>query len=88
MGLYYVDFVMELPKTRVKNNGIWVIVDRLTKSVHFVAMASTWTLDQLTCAYLNDLFHLYGVPGSRVFDQDTRFQEEFWQNYKRHSGLC
>ena len=35
------DFVIGLPKTRSKKNGVWVIVNRLTKSTHFLAMKTT-----------------------------------------------
>ena len=72
------DFVMGLPKTRSKNSGIWVIVDTLTKSMRFIIMEYTWTLDQLACAYLNEIVHLHWVPSSIVSDQDTRFQVGFW----------
>ena len=41
------DFVIGLPLTQRKHNSIWVIVDWLTKSAHFIAMENTWTLDQL-----------------------------------------
>ena len=58
---------------------IWVIVDRLTKSAHFVAMRNIWTSDQLARAYLEQIVWLYGVPSSIVSDRDTRFQSGFWQ---------
>ena len=73
------DYLMGLPKTRSKNNTICVIVDRLTKFAHFIAMASTWTLDQLVHAYLNEIIHLHGVPSLLVSGRDTRFQAGFWQ---------
>ena len=67
------DFVMGLPLTQRKHNAIWVIVDRLTKSAHFIAMRNTWTLDQLARAYLEEIVRLHGVPSSIVLDRDTRF---------------
>ena len=39
------DFILGLPLTQWKNNTIWVIVDRLTKTTHFIAMRNAWTLD-------------------------------------------
>jgi len=73
------DFIMSLPLTQRKNNAIWVIVDRLTKAAHFIAMRNTWTLDQLARAYLEEIVWLHEVPSSIVSDQDTRFQSRFWQ---------
>ena len=85
-------FVMGLPKARSKNDLIWVIVDRLSKtiyliaivdrlskSIYLIAIASAWTLDQLTHAYLNEIIHLHGVLSSMVSNRGTRFQAGFWQ---------
>jgi len=71
------DFVIGLPLTQQKHNAIWIIVDRLTKSVHFIAMKNTLTLDQLARAYLEETVRIHGVPSSIVLDRDTRFQSGF-----------
>jgi len=86
MRFYSIGFVMGLLKTRAKNNAIWVIVDRLIKSIHFIAMANTWTLYQLTLAYLNEIVRFHVVPSSIISDRDTRFQADLGINYKKHSG--
>ena len=65
------DFVMWLPLAQRKHNVIWVIIDRLTKSTHFIALRNTWTLDQLARAYLEEIVWLHGVPSSIVSDRDT-----------------
>ena len=70
----FVDSVVGLPLPQRKNNVIWVIVDRLTKATHFIAMRNTWTVDHLARAYLEEIVRLHGVPTSIVLDQDTRFQ--------------
>ena len=80
------DFVMGLPLTQRKHDAIWVIVDRLTKSAHFIAMRNTWTLDQLARAYLEEIVQLHGVPSSIVSDRDTRFQSGFWQKLQEAFG--
>ena len=71
------DFVVGLPLTQLKNNAIWVIVDRLIKTVHSMAIRNTWTLDQLARAYLEEIVQLHRVPSSIVSDRDTRFQSGF-----------
>ena len=42
-----IDFVMGLPRTTSRHDGIWVIVDRLTKSGNFLAIRATYSLDKL-----------------------------------------
>ena len=46
------DFVIGLPRTRSKKNGVWVIVDRLTKSTHFLAMKTTDSMNSLAKLYV------------------------------------
>ena len=67
------DFAVGLPPTEMKNNAIWVIVDRLTKMTYFIAMKNTWMLDQLARAYLKEIVQLHGVSSSIVSNQDTMF---------------
>ena len=62
------DFVVGLSLTQGKNNAIWVIEDRLTKTAYFIAMRNTWTLDQLARAYLKEIVWLYRVPSSIMSD--------------------
>jgi len=68
------DFMVSSPVTQRNNNVIWVIVDRLTKMAYFIAIRNTWTLDQLTRAYLEEIIKLHGVLSSIVSDQDIRFR--------------
>ena len=72
--LVSIDFVVGLPPTQRKNNMIWVIVDQLTKTAHFIAMKNTWTLDQLIRVYLEEIVRLHRVPSSIVSYWDTKFQ--------------
>ena len=72
-----IDFVMGLPRTRRGHDAIWVIVDRLTKSAHFLAMRATDTLSQLANLYIREIVRLHGVPVSIVSDRDARFTSHF-----------
>jgi len=72
------DFMIYLPLTQRENNAIWVVVNRFIVTVHFIAMRSTWTLDQLARAYLEEIVRLHRVPCSIVSDRDTLFQSAFW----------
>ena len=71
------DFGTGLPKTRKGNDAIWVIVDRLTKSAHFLPIKITDSIDVLSKMYLKEIVRLHGVPVSIVSDRDARFTSRF-----------
>jgi len=77
--LVSMNFVVGLPPTQRKNNAIWVIVDRLTKTTHFIAIRNTWTLDELARDYLKEIVQLYSLLSSIVSEWDTKFQLGFRQ---------
>ncbi|GJW17793.1 putative reverse transcriptase domain-containing protein [Tanacetum coccineum] len=64
------DFVTKLPKTTSGQDTIWVIVDRLTKSAHFLPMKETDTMEKLTRQYLKEVVSRHGVPVSIISDRD------------------
>ena len=55
------DFVSRLPRTLCRPDAVWVIVDRLTKSAHFLAVRMTFTLKKFCQVYINEIFQLHGV---------------------------
>ena len=65
---------------------MWVIVDRLTKSAHFVAMRMTNSVDTLARLYIREIISLHGVPVSVVSDRDPRFTSRFWQSLQEALG--
>ena len=73
----FMDFVTSLPRTKRKNDIVWVIVDRLTKSAHFLAMRVNLLLHRLAKLYVSEIVRLHGVPVSIVSDRDTRFTLRF-----------
>ncbi|KAL0291142.1 UNVERIFIED_CONTAM: Transposon Tf2-12 polyprotein [Sesamum calycinum] len=72
------DFVVGLPRTLRKHDAIWVIVDRLTKSAHFLPIRLGDSLDKLAELYVSEIVRLHGVPVSIVSDRDPRFTSRFW----------
>ena len=54
------DFVVGLPCTHTGYDAIWVIVDRLTKSVYFLTIRNNFSLDQLTELYVSEIVKLHG----------------------------
>ncbi|GJU00131.1 putative reverse transcriptase domain-containing protein [Tanacetum coccineum] len=71
------DFVTGLPRTSSGYDSIWVIVDRLTKSAHFVPMKKTDGMEKLTLLYLKEIVCRHGVPLSIISDRDSRFTSGF-----------
>ena len=80
------DFVTGLPRTLGANNTIWVIVDRLTKSAHFLPMKVNFSMDHLTFLYVKEIVRMHGVPVSIVFDRDPRFTSRFWHSLQKALG--
>ena len=80
------DFVTGLPRTQRKNDAIWVIVDRLTKSANFLPIIWGCTLDQLAKRYVDEIVRLHGVPLSIVSDRDLRFTSRFWGSLQQALG--
>ncbi|GJZ10900.1 putative reverse transcriptase domain-containing protein [Tanacetum coccineum] len=62
------DFVTKLPKTTTGQDTIWVIVDRFTKSAHFLPMREDDTLEKLTRQYLKEVVSRHGVPALIISD--------------------
>ncbi|GJV45419.1 reverse transcriptase domain-containing protein [Tanacetum coccineum] len=77
------DFITKLPKTSSSYDTIWVIVDGLTKSDHFLPMKETNTMDRLTRFYLKEVVSRHEVSVSIIFDWDSRFTSRFWQSPRR-----
>ncbi|GJU54556.1 putative reverse transcriptase domain-containing protein [Tanacetum coccineum] len=67
------DFVSGLPRTPSGYDSIWVIVDRLTKSAHFLPMKKTDGIEKLAQLYLKEIVCRHGVPVSVISDRDSLF---------------
>ncbi|GKF18865.1 reverse transcriptase domain-containing protein [Tanacetum coccineum] len=72
-----IDFVTKLPKTATSQEMIWVIVDHLTKSAHFLPMREDDLLEKLMREYLKELVSRHGVPVSIIFNHDEKFTSHF-----------
>ncbi|GKD26409.1 transposon ty3-I gag-pol polyprotein, partial [Tanacetum coccineum] len=71
------DFVTKLPRTTKKHDAILVIVDRLTKSTHFIPIRESMFVHKLAKIYVNDIVARHEVPVSIVSDRDGRFTSNF-----------
>ena len=80
------DFVSGFPLTQQKHDSIWVIVDRLTKSTHFIPVGIDYYMDRLAELYVDEIVRLHGVPLSIMSDRDPRFTSRFWKELQLAFG--
>ncbi|KAK5802526.1 hypothetical protein PVK06_030126 [Gossypium arboreum] len=80
------DFVSGLPLSASKKDAVWVVVDRLTKSAHFVPVRTDFSMEKLAELYVSQIVRLHGVPISIVSDRDPRFTSRFWKKLQEALG--
>ena len=80
------DLVTRLPRSTKGYDSIWVIVDRLTKSAHFLPVRTTYTATQYVKIFLDRIVSLHGVPISIVSDRGTQFTSKFWKSFQKALG--
>ena len=80
------DFITGMPWTRLKHDVVWVVIDRLTKSAHFIGYNMTYPIEKLSQLYVHHVIRLHGVPVSITSDRDTRFTSRFWKGLQAAMG--
>ncbi|GJU64558.1 putative reverse transcriptase domain-containing protein [Tanacetum coccineum] len=75
------DFIIKLRKSSYVFDTIWVIVDRIIKSAHFLPIRENDPLDKLARLYLNRIVARHGIPVSIICDHDGRFTSNFWRSF-------
>jgi len=80
------DFIVDLPNTSQKHDSIWVIVDRLTKTAHFIPVHTTYTAKKYAEIYLDRIVCLHGVPKTIIYDHGTQFVARFWEQLQESLG--
>lgn len=75
-----------MPKSKRKTI-IWVIIDRLTKYGHFIALAPPYAVQTLAHVFLDTIFKLYGFPASITSDKDPIFISSFWKEFLSPQGV-
>jgi hypothetical protein len=71
------DFIVGLPNTFQRHDSIWVIVDRLIKTVHFLPMHTTYNAKKYAEIYLDQIVHLHGIPKTIISDHGAQFIARF-----------
>ena len=80
------DFVTHLPRLVRDHDAVWVIIDRLTKSAHFLLVNLRISITKLAQTYIKEIVRLHGVPSSIVYDRDPNVYITVFPDSSRCSG--
>jgi transposase InsO family protein len=80
------DFIVGLPRTAKGYDSIWVIIDRLTKIVHFLPVKVKYTVATYVELYIARILSLHGVPKTIVLDRGPQFVSKFWEELHKSLG--
>jgi hypothetical protein len=80
------DFIVGLPNTSQKHDSIWVIIDRLTKTAHFLPVHTTYSAKKYAKIYLDQIVRLHGVPKTIISDRGAQFIAHFWEQLQYALG--
>lgn len=76
------DFITHISPASGKSI-IWVIVDRLSKYAHFVALPGQFSTVTLAPIFISEIYRLHGMPKTIVSDRDRVFVSKFWRELFR-----
>ncbi|KAF5816849.1 putative nucleotidyltransferase, Ribonuclease H [Helianthus annuus] len=80
------DLITKLPRTKKGHDAIWVVVDRLTKSAHFLPIREDFSADKLAQIYVDEIVARHGVPLNIISDRDACFTSHFWRTMQSAMG--
>ncbi|GJT95632.1 putative reverse transcriptase domain-containing protein [Tanacetum coccineum] len=80
------DLVTKLPRSSGGYDAIWVIMNRLTKSAHFLPIREDYKIEKLARIYINKIIARNGVPVSIISDRDGQFVSHLWQALQEALG--
>ncbi|WVZ80986.1 hypothetical protein U9M48_028416, partial [Paspalum notatum var. saurae] len=82
----HMDFIVGLPRTQKGYDSIWVIIDRFTKSAHFIPVRTTYRAKQYAELYISRVVSLHGVPLTITSDRGSLFLSRFWEQLQTALG--
>jgi hypothetical protein len=80
------DFIVGLPRTSRGYNSIWVIVNRLTKSTHFIPVATTYRVRQYAKLYISYIVCYHGILKTIISNRGSIFIARFWEQLHKCLG--
>jgi len=82
----HMDFIVGLPRTQKGNDSIWVIVDRLTKTAHFIPVNTIYRTKTYVELYISRIVCFHGVPKTITSDRGPQFIACFWEQLQESLG--
>jgi hypothetical protein len=73
------DFITGLPKSTKQNDVIMVVVDKLSKTSHFIPIKSTCKAIDIASIYMKQILRLHGMPKEIISNRDMNFTSNFWK---------
>jgi hypothetical protein len=80
------DFIVGLTLTARRHDSIFLVVDTLTQSAHFVPMCSTYHTPDIDRFFICDILRFHGIPKRIIFDQGSVFMGQFWTSFQEALG--
>ena len=80
------DFVTGFPRTNKQHDSTWVVIDRLTKSAHFLPVNMSYTAEQYANIYVQEIVRLHGIPKTIMSDRGSVFTSRFWGSLQQAMG--
>ena len=77
------EFIAGLPRSQNWYDSTWVIVDRLTKSAHFLPVRTNYLGEGYAKIYINEIVWLHGAPVSIISYRGTQFSSQFWRSFQK-----
>src|SRR5207249_6732183 len=73
------DFITQLPPTKKGYDAIFVVIDKLSKTIKAIPTKTTVTAPEVANLFFLHIFHHFGLPSTIISDHDSQFTEKFWQ---------
>ena len=73
------NFITGLPRNKKHNDSIMVVIDKLSKSAHFIPVKSTYKSINIAQIFMKEIFRLHGIPKMVISDRDVKFTSTFWK---------
>ena len=80
------NFVTSLPIVRGRCGSVWVVVDRLTKSAHFLPVKTQHNVEKLPQIYVKEIIRLHEIPQNIISNRDPKFTARLWRSLQEHLG--
>jgi hypothetical protein len=81
------DFIVGLPLTAGRHDSIFVVVDTLMKSAHFIPMRTTYQAPDIVRVFISEIVRRHGVPQEIISNRGSMFTERFWTSFQEALGI-